>query len=287
MSLARLFRKARKEKWAIGQFNFCTWEQLKGIALAAEKLSAPVILGTSQGEIGFLGLEETVSVARVLKKKGLRLFLHLDHGRDWKIIKRAIDSGYDSVQFDGSLLSFAENLKLTKKVVKYAHRKGVFVEGELGRLRGESELFSERKPVIRKEELAKAEEVEKFTEQTKIDSLAIAIGSIHGVFFKESKPDFEKLNFDRLREIRRITDVFLVLHGGSGIPKVELKEAIEYGMQKININTDIRVIWKKELKEALRKTKGVKPYQILPLVINKIKTRVEAYIRLFGGDNKI
>jgi len=277
--LSKLLKKAQKERWAIGQFNFSTLEQLRGITTAAKKLASPVILGTSEREIEFLGMEEILALIRILEQKlQFPLFLHLDHGRDLNLIRKAIDFGYDSVHFDGSFLSLKENVKYTREIVKYAHKRDVLAEGELGYLRGESKLFLRGKPKIEREDLTRPEEVGEFGKRTGVDSLAIAIGNVHGIY-----AEMPKLDFERLKEIRKKTNAFLVLHGGSGIPLRDLKKAIKFGIQKININTDLRVVWKETLQRVLQKSEEIKPYKILPEVYQAIEKKVEKYIKLFGS----
>lgn len=279
MELDQILKKAKREKWAIGQFNFSTIEQLKGIIGAAKKLSAPVILGTSEKESKFLGLEETIAQVRILENKmGLKLFLHLDHGKDLNYIKRAIDLGFDSVHFDGSELPFKENLKLTKEIVNYGHKKDVLVEGELGYLRGESRLFQKKKITIKKEDLTKPKQAQEFVEKTKVDLLAPALGNVHGIY-----PEMPELDFERLKEISQKTDAFLVLHGGSGLLRDEIKKAIKSGIQKININTELRLVWRESLQKILKTSKEIKPYIILPQVSQAIEKKVEEYIKLFGS----
>jgi len=275
--LYNILKKAKSKGFAIGQFNFSSLEQLRGIASCAREQNFPVILGTSEKEASFLGLEETVALVRILENKmKFRLFLHLDHGKDLNFIKRAIDLGYDSVHFDGSSLFLKDNIRLTKKIVGYGHKKKVLVEGELGYLGGESKYFKSAKAIIRPQDLTNPKEVGEFVKKTGVDSLAIAIGNIHGVYEKMPKFDFR-----RLKEIRENTDVFLVLHGGSGVPAGELKKAIRFGIQKININTELRIVWKRVLLDALKDSGEMKPYLILPQVERAIKKKVEKYIKLF------
>jgi len=138
--------KARKERWAIGQFNFSDFTQMKAILAAAERMKSPVILGTSEGESKFFGLQEAVALRDVLRgKTGVPVFLNLDHGKSFEYLKEAIDAGYDAVHFDGSKLPLEENIKITKEVIKYAKKKGVLVEGEVGRIGTDSsKLYSEK-----------------------------------------------------------------------------------------------------------------------------------------------
>lgn len=267
MSLKEYFKKAQRQKWAIGQFNFSTIEQLRGILGAAEKLRSPVILGTSEGESKFLDLKEIIALVEISKLKyKVPVFLNLDHGKELDWIKKAIDFGYPAVHFDGSGLALEENIKRAKKIVEHAHKKGVLVEGEM--------------EYIGKERLTSPEKAEEFVKKTKVDSLAVVIGNVHGVYKR-----MPKLDFKRLKEINKKTSAFLVLHGGSGIPKTEIKKAIKFGIVKININTELRVAWKKTLVSSLR-NKEIRPYKILAAVQRTIQRKVEEKINLFGSKNK-
>lgn len=287
MRIENLLEKAQKHGWAIGHFNFCTLSQLFGITGAAEALSAPAILATSESEAGFLGYKNAVAlVENIRKKKGLSIFLHLDHAHSFESVKKAVEAGYDSVHIDGSRLLFEENLNLTKKVVGYAREKGVFVEGELGCIKGESELSKEKKPRLTKNDMTGPEEAKSFVHKTGVDSLAIAIGSIHGVYLEEASVDFEKLDLERLAEIKKRTDAFLVLHGASGVAQKDLQKAIALGIQKVNVNTELRMAWKKMLRLALQDAKSVKPYVVLSPVISEIEKIVGEYIRLFSSENR-
>ncbi len=280
MKLKNYLKKAQKEKWAIGQFNFSTLEQLRGILAAAESLKSPVILGTSEGESKYLGLKEILALVEISKTEyKIPIFLNLDHGKNLEWIKQAIDYGYSAVHFDGSELPLEKNIKYAKKVVDYAHKKGVLVEGELGCIKGESKTHK-RKAKIEKKDLTSLEQVKKFVKETKVDSLTIAIGNIHGTY-----TGMPKLDFERLKEINKKTTVPLVLHGGSGISKTEVKKAIKFGIVKVNINTELRAVWKKTLKTILE-TQEIKPYKILPQVQKAVQKKVEEKINLFGSKKK-
>ncbi len=280
MKLKDYLKKAQKEKWAVGQFNFSTVEQLRGIIAAAQKTKSPVILGTSQGELNYLGLKEVLALVEISKLRSLTsLFLNLDHGKDLNWIKKAIDFGYSAVHFDGSELPFKKNIKYAKRIVEYAHKKGVLVEGELGYLRGGSN-FHKKIARIEKEDLTLPEKAYKFVRETKVDSLAIAIGNIHGIY-----AGMPKLDFERLKEINDKTNAFLVLHGGSGIPKAEIKKAIKFGIVKVNINTELRLIWKKTLEKSF-KIQEIRPYKILPKVQKAIQKKVEEKMNLFNSKNR-
>ena len=268
------FQKAKRKRRAIGQFNFSTLEQLKGIISVAKKTKTPIILGTSQGEVGFFGMEEAILLRDYYRKSFPHIYLNLDHGRDIKLIKKAIDLGYDCVHHDGSELSFKENIKRTKKIVKYAHKRKVLVEGEIKSIKGGSETH---KGVLKfeKERFENVAQAKEFVAKTKIDSLAINIGNVHGTF---SKPI--RLNIDLLKEINKNISVFLVLHGGSGTKEADIKKAIKNGIVKININTELRQVWKKSLLKSLKKG-TVKPYKILLPVIEAIEEKTKEKIKLF------
>jgi len=273
-TLKYFLQKAKKEKWAIGQFNFSTLEQLKAIVSAAEKLKSPIILGTSQGEINFFGMEEAIVLKNLYRKKFPYIYLNLDHGKDIDLIKKAIDLGYDCVHFDGSSLDFKENLKTTRKIVKYAHKKRCLVEGEIKSIQGSSEVHKKLPREILLEDIEKAKE---FVKKTEVDSLAINIGNLHGVYAKSIR-----LKIDHLQKIKKAIPVFLVLHGGSGTSKKDIKEAIKNGVVKINVNTELRKAWREGLEKSLKRNKEtIKPYNILPEVISEIKKVVEGKIKLF------
>ena len=269
MRLKDYLKKAREEGWAIGQFNISNLETLRAIVQAAQKLKSPVIIGTSEGESKFIGLARAVSLVKTFKKEtGLPIFLNLDHGKSLDYIKEAISVGYDAVLFDGSELALTENIKIAKDAVTSAGKKRVLVEGEVG---------------VIGEELTDAFEAERFVQEAKVDTLAVNIGTRHG------QGQNEEIDFQKLQEIRtKVKDVFLVLHGGSGVPDADIKKAIESGIVKININTELRTAYTNALKQALADNpEEVVPYKYMPKVIEAIQSVVEKKINLFGSVNRI
>jgi ketose-bisphosphate aldolase len=284
--LKNYLKKAQKGRWAIGQFNVSNLETLKAIIFAAKSLKSPVIIGTSEGESEFLGLEEAAALVRVLRQKyHLPVFLNLDHGHSFGYIKKAMAAGYEAVHFDGSALPLERNARITKKVVNLAKRKGISVEGEVGQIAGSSRLLKST-PRIRKEDLAVPDKVLSFVKKTKVDRVAVNIGTFHGV----AKLGREKIDFKLLNEIKRKIGgrAVLVLHGGSGIDEKQIKRAIKSGIVKININTELRIAFTRALKKALKKSsREVVPYKYMPEVISSVKKVVEKKIRLFGSNNKI
>lgn len=282
-NIINLYKKADKEGYAIGAFNFSTSVILKGIINAAMKLKAPIIIETSEGERNFFGLEETVAVYHAIRKKYPHVILHADHTRSFKEIKRIIDAGYPSVHFDGSHLTFRHNIQETKRVVNYARVRNVFVEGELGGITGGSTRHNKKLgDVLTEDMLTDPEQAQEFVKVTGIDSLAISIGNAHGIW--KDKP---KLDFERLKEIKQRTGKFLVLHGGSGITAGDFRKAIKLGINKININTETRVEYAKSLLKGLHHRKDDVPYHYLKEVVEAVSKEIESHIIIFKSDKKI
>jgi fructose-bisphosphate aldolase class II len=282
-SLEFYLKKAQKQGWAIGQFNFSTIEVFEAIVNAAIKLKSPIILGVSEGESDFFGIEQAVTLRDYFRKKyNFPVFLNLDHGTNLSYIEKAIKNGFDSVHFDGSKLLIKENVKSLKKIRKIINlsRRKVILEGELGTISGVSGLHKNLPP---KGKLTEISAVKDFVKQSKIDSLAVAIGTIHGIYTNEPEIDFE-----RLKKIRQKTNAFLVLHAGSGLNESQIRKAIKSGIVKININTELRVIWRKGLEKAFKnKPKEIKPYSCLYEVEKNIEKRVAEKIKIFNSKNKI
>ncbi|MBN2052112.1 class II fructose-bisphosphate aldolase [Candidatus Woesearchaeota archaeon] len=279
-----LYKKADKGKYAIGAFNFSTNEILKGIFDSAFKLKAPVIIATSQGERNFFGCEESVAVYKALYRKYPNIILHADHTKSFEEIKKIVDAGYPSVHFDGSELDFETNLRETKKAVKYAHRHGVFIEGELGGIKGGSTTHKDKslKDVLTADILTNPEQAVEFVKKTKVDSLAISVGNAHGLW-----KDYKALDFDRIKKIKDSTRKFLVLHGGSGITPEDFRKAISLGINKININTENRIAFVNALAKGLKERKDDVPYNYLKDVSAAISAVVDDKIKTFISDGKV
>jgi len=282
-----IFKKAQENKYAIGAFNVSNLEQIKAIIQAVQKMKSPVIMATSEGESKSIGKKQIKAIIDVYRQEtGWPIILHLDHGKSFEVVKEAIEAGYDSVQFDGSELSSEENVRITKKIVEFAREKGIEnIEGEMGYLRGKSAV--QEAVEIKEEDLTDPKQAQEFIKETKVDSLAVAIGNIHGVFKSTKNPH---LFLDRLEEINKglANKVFLVLHGGSGTPEEDIKKAIQLGIVKINVNTELRMAYTKALKKTLQDNPSqTTPYKIMLPVIEAVQKVVEEKIKLFGSDNKI
>lgn len=233
VTLVELLAKAQEGRYAVGGFNVFNLESIRAVIEAAEAENAPVILMTEQRDIGFAGMEYLAPAAlSAARRASVPVAVHLDHGTDFTTVCRCLREGYSSVMIDASALPFDENVAVVREVVRAAHAAGVSVEAELGRIVGstESAVTTEDDACLTDPEAAG-----RFAAQTGVDALAVAIGTAHGVYTREPK-----LDFARLEAIRGLVKQPLVLHGGSGTPDDSLKRAIEGGIAKINVGTDLR-----------------------------------------------
>lgn len=270
VTTTEMFKKAYEGGYAIGAFNVNNMEIIQGITEAAGELRSPVILQVSNGARKYANHAYLVKlVEAAIIQNDIPVALHLDHGADFEMCKSCIDGGFTSVMIDGSHHSFEDNIALTKKVVDYAHERGVVVEGELGQLAG---IEDDVKVNAADASYTRPDEVEEFVARTGVDSLAIAIGTSHGAFkFKPgTKP---QLRFDILEEVsKRLPEFPIVLHGASsvsekyvdiinknggqladaiGIPEDMLRQAAKSAVCKINIDSDIRLAMTAGVREGL------------------------------------
>lgn len=287
MNPIAIMKKAQKGKYAVGQFNISTDEQLRAIIEVAEDLKSPVIIGTSESEREFIGEEQVVALVETWQEKtNLSIILNADHCKSFKSVKKVIDKGYSAVHFDGSGLDFEENIKITKQVVDYAKSKNpdILVEGELGYLRGGSNIHKE-KTEIKEEDLTDSKQAKEFVKRTGVDSLAVVVGNIHGI---ESNMKNPPLFLNKLKEIQKtVPTILLVLHGGSGTSEEDIKKAIQLGVVKININTELRIAYSDALEREIKNHPDeVKPYKILAPAVDAMKEIVKKKIKLFGSEGK-
>ncbi|MFJ9500849.1 class II fructose-1,6-bisphosphate aldolase [Brevibacillus centrosporus] len=243
VSSTEMLRRARKEAYCIGAFNVHTMEMLQAVVEAAEEAQSPLILQTTVGTVKHLGPEYVAAIAKVAAKSvQVPIALHLDHCHDYELIERCIQAGYTSVMIDASMHPFSQNVEQTKRVVELAHRCGVNVEAELGKVGGvEDELVVEEEDAV----LADPKECEEFAALTGVDTLAPAIGTAHGMYKGEPK-----IAFSRLEQIAERVGVPLVLHGGSGIPEEQVKRAVALGMAKMNVATELRIAFSDAIKQV-------------------------------------
>jgi fructose-bisphosphate aldolase class II len=297
-----LLLPARKNAYAVGAFNINNLEGLLAIAEAATEERSPAIIAVTPSAIKYAGLAYLAKIARTAAESApVPMSLHLDHGENYETASKCIEAGFTSVMIDGSFLKFEENVALTKRVVDLAHPKGVSVEAELGKLAGVEESTVEEKDAI----LTDPNAAKDFVERTRVDALAVAIGTSHGAYKFKAEP---KLDFERLKLIQKNVNVPLVLHGASsvpqwiiekackygaelagakGIPEEHIKKAISLGIAKINIDTDLRLAFTATVREVLASSpKEFDPRKILGPAKEAMREVVKGKMRLFGSSGR-
>jgi ketose-bisphosphate aldolase len=276
-----LFDKAYREKFALPSFNTSNLEVSQGIILGAAAAKAPIIIAVSETTARYAGFKTIVAMVKALSEdhRDIPFSLHLDHGKHYKTVTRAIKLGFNSVQIDGSRLPYGENVRLTKKVTEYAHEFDVPVQGELAKIPKSEEEIEAREL---EETFTDPGEARQFVEETGVDTLAVAVGTAHGLFKGK-----ENLDLDRLRAIHEKVPVPLVLHGSSGVPDAQLKEAVKLGVVEVNIDTVLREQFVKAIEKAIDENPEQKdPRKILVHGRDAVKAEVERYIKILGADGK-
>lgn len=275
-----ILKNAVRGRYAVGAFNIYNLETLKAVVKAAGEMNSPIILQTTPRTVSQVGEDYISAMTKVAAAEyGIPVILHLDHGDSFEIVVKCIRAGYTAVMIDGSSLPYEDNITLTRKVVELAHSVGVSVEAELGEVTGvEDDLYLKGD----KGRFTKPEIVPDFIERTGVDSLAVAIGTAHGKYKGEIK-----LDFDRLERIRSLVDIPLVLHGASGVPDKDIKKAIKFGINKINIATEIKIAFTETIKGAFKKNQDkIDPRNYLASVEKRIEQIVKNKITLFGCGGK-
>lgn len=279
-TLREAIKESEESGVAIGHFNISDSEALHAVFNSAKKLNVPVIIGVSEGERDFLGVNQARALVDSLKKEhNYPIYLNADHTYSFERVKEVVDAGYDAVIFDGTKLSLEENLELTKKSVQYAKDidKEILIEAELGYIGSSSKLLEE---IPLNLELVKPEEARRFVEETGVDLLAPAVGNIHGMLKNAKNP---KLDIGRIKEIRVAAGVPLVLHGGSGISDEDFQEAIKAGISIVHINTALRVAYREGIEEKLEENPDdIAPYRFLHKGVENMEEVVEKYLRVFN-----
>lgn len=272
-----ILNRAKEEKRAIPQFNINNLEWARFILEECEEIDYPVILGVSEGAIKYMGGYNVVSAMIYNLVRDLNItvpvILHLDHGTYDGCLK-AMNAGFTSIMYDGSKLPLSENITNTKRLTKIARDFGISVEAEIGHIGGEEDGIAD--------ELAYANvsDAIKLAKETGIQSLAPALGSVHGIYKGEPK-----LDFDRMKKIAGKTKLPLVLHGGTGIPDELIKRAISLGVAKININTELQIEWSKAVREYLNNNSSVyDPRKIIKSGEVAIKKAVRDKIALVSNE---
>jgi fructose-bisphosphate aldolase, class II len=272
VTMKELLQDARKRKYAVGGFNVFNFETLGAVIEVAEELKTPLVLGIPERLFKFVDVDIlSAAMNRAAQKSSVPVALHLDHGHTYEGVMKAIRWGFTSVMFDGSALPFEENLKRTKEITRIAHSLGVSVEGELGYVGCYGNIQD-----INDENLVKPEMAHTFVEKTKVDALAVAVGTNHGVY--RGGP---KLNFSRLSELNSTVTVPLVMHGGSKLSKEEYSSSIQSGISKINVATDMSLAAAETVKAELAKNQSANYIYLMSVVKNGVKDSVRRYMLSF------
>ncbi|MFB1049823.1 ketose-bisphosphate aldolase [Paraliobacillus sp. JSM ZJ581] len=280
VSSTPMLKKAQKEKYGVGAFNVHSLDMIYAVTEAAAELQAPVILQTTMGTVQSLGANNIVAAATAASDTyGIPVALHLDHCTDYGLIVQCIRAGYTSIMIDASMHSFEENVSQTNKVMEIAKHLSINVEAELGKVGGVEDNI-----VVSEQDAQKAvpSECVTFVEQTKIPTLAPAIGTAHGIYTGD--PD---IDFDRIKEIASLVDIPLVLHGGSAIPDVDVKRCISLGMVKMNVSTELKNTYSRAILEHFnQEPDSLDPRAYLTKAKEAAKALVKAKIKLVGCDYK-
>lgn len=281
MSLIKeIINDAKKGGYAVGTFDTNNLEITQGIARAAEAKNFPALIGVTENGLEYGGFMPLVSLIRsVIKESKAKLVLHLDHGKHPDNVIKCIDAGFESVMIDASACDFEKNVEITKEIVKYGHKKGVFVQAELGKI-PKLDSSTEVGVALCQMEKTDPDEAEEFVAKTKVDTLAVIIGNIHGGYKGKENP---MLDFDLLKKIREKVSTPFVLHGGSGVPVEDIKRAIsEFGIVNVNIDTQIRVAFIEALKNYFASGETTTdPRKFLCIARDNVQKTVEEKIDLF------
>lgn len=280
LNMKDLLAVANKQKFAVPAFNISSYAMFNGIMEAGEELRAPVIIAIHPDELSHIGADVVKAIREQALKATVPLCIHLDHGASFEQVILAIQSGFTSVMIDGSSKSFEDNVTICRKVCEAAHAVNVSVEGELGTIGStdSAETFSNQVIVY-----TNPNDAVKFVAQTGVDTLAVAIGTSHGLYPAGMKPE---LKLDILKEIKAKISIPLVLHGGSNNPDEEIGEAVTLGISKINISSDIKAAYYNKMREVLLDKSLREPNVIEPPCIKAMKDVAYHKIKLFKDDGK-
>lgn len=273
-----ILKKAQEGKYAIGAFNVENMEMVMAVISAAEEMNAPVIMQTTPSTVKYASLDYFLANARVAASRAkVPVVMHLDHGSSFELAAQAFRAGYTSIMIDGSHSSFEENIKISKAVVDMCKPAGIAVEAELGKVGGKEDDLDGGDGGF-----TDPQEAKEFVERTGVDSLAVAIGTAHGMYKGEPK-----LDLDRLSQIKEVVSIPLVLHGGSGIPDSKVQESIERGICKVNYATELRIAFTNGVNKYLSENKdAIDPKKYNKAGMEEVKAFVKEKIKVCGCENK-
>ena len=289
-TLRDALEQAQQHGVAIGHFNVSDSVLLKAVFTAARELNVPVMVGASEGERAFIGVNQIAALVKSLREEfDFPIFLNADHTHSLASAEAAARAGFDSIVFDLSALPLEENLRQTREAViaLKAIRPSILIEGEIGDIGTGSEIH-EAMPDTSKG-LTTSEEARRFVETTRVDILAPAVGNMHGMSRSMVRGETNKhLNIERIAEIKKAARVPLTLHGGSGTDDNDFRKAIAAGINVIHINTELRVAWRRALEASLAgKPEEVVPYKILPPVVESVKEVAKSRLKLFNETSRL
>jgi len=282
VNLQKILEPAYQQRYAVGAFNVINLNFVEAIVDAARDRRSPVILNIAEVHFPFVTLENIVpAIEAIAAREDVDIALNLDHGLTMEAIERSIQNGFTSIMFDGSTLPFKENLTQTKGVVELCHSKGISVEAELGAIGGAE--GDETAGTADRTKYTDVEQARRFVRETGVDALAVAIGNVHGKY--KGEPD---LDFDLLATLREVTDIPLVLHGGSGLSEADFKRAISLGIAKVNFFTGMAQAALEATEDFLEVRAG--RYHDYPHLLRRVKQRVSAEVAeqmdVFGSTGK-
>ncbi|MEK0152931.1 class II fructose-bisphosphate aldolase [Tetragenococcus halophilus] len=281
VNLESLLSKAKEEKYAVGAFNATDLNTARGIIAAAQQENSPVILQFAESHSKYISLEQAANMyLNLAEHTKVPVCIHLDHGESFNTIVRAIKLGFTSVMVDASLNPFSENIQRTKEVVKIAKALDISVEAELGIMNAEDGSGSLDYNMM-DDTYTSVQEAEKFVSETKVDALAIAFGTVHGLYKKEPN-----LNFNRIKEIQDCTEVPLVMHGGSGLSSEEYQNSIANGITKINYYSTMSYEVTNGLRDYLNNNDNAFLFDVDTKTIELVKNNIAKKMEIFGSSGK-
>jgi len=284
-TLRKILEEAKQKKIAVGHFNISDLAGFKAITATAKELDLPILIGVSEGEREFVGVAEAAALVKAMRESyGQEVYLNADHTHSLEKIEAAVRAGFDEVIADFSELPFDANVKQTRAAVELAKsiNPNVLVEGEIGWIGSGSEIHDKAPENIA---LSTVEEAKQFIAETKVDILAPAVGTMHGLTASmASGSEHKRLNIERIKEIREAIGIFMTLHGGSGTADDDFVAGVKAGLTIVHVNTEIRIAWRKGVEAGLAKdAHEVAPYKILLPAVADVKEVVKNRLKLFSG----
>jgi ketose-bisphosphate aldolase len=286
-TLREVLQQAERDRVAIGHFNFSDLVAFNAIVAAARDLKVPVMVGVSEGERELTGVPQAAALVKSVRDAyDFPIFLNADHTHSLAKAEEAAKAGFDEVIFDGSSLTFEENVAQTKKAVEALKsiNPDILVEGEIGWIGASSTVMDKVPEGVGI--LTTPEEARQFVAATKVDVLAPAVGNMHGLLHSMVRGEVQKrLNIERIAAIKAACGIFMTLHGGSGTNDDDFKRAIKAGMTIVHVNTELRIAWRRGVEAGLAaKPNEFSPYKILPVAVEAVQKVVSSRLRLFSSN---